>query len=105
MKNERQVIAMRWDDDGDRWRIHDGMAGSGAGWVIMILLFVLLIGIAVALTVVLLRGTSRPAPGQPSLDSDADRILRRRFAAGEIDEDEFRKRMAALSEYPRGPAG
>lgn len=89
---------MRWDDYGDGWGMHDGY---GAGWImlaVMVLLLVVLVGILVAL---LLRqpgptaGASEPPSYPPP--TDAKEILRRRFAAGEIDEDEFRSRQEALA--------
>ena len=40
-------------------------------------------------------GTTRPAPGP----NRAEDLLAERFARGEIDEDEFRRRMALLREH------
>ena len=40
-------------------------------------------------------GTTRPAPGP----NRAEDLLAERFARGEIDEDEFRQRMALLREH------
>ncbi|MBS2938877.1 SHOCT domain-containing protein [Nocardioides sp. J2M5] len=83
--------------------MHDGY---GFGWFAMLVLLLVLVGLAVALLVVFLRSPGRPSgrdsagssPGATTGSSEAALILRRRFAAGEIDEDEFRRRMAALSE-------
>ncbi|PUA82044.1 SHOCT domain-containing protein [Nocardioides currus] len=89
-----------WDDYD---RMHDGY---GVGWFALIVLLVVLVGLAVTLLVVMLRSPGRVlGRGGPDLSptahagsSEAALILRRRFAAGEIDEDEFRRRLAALSE-------
>ncbi len=87
----------------DDYGMHEG---NGAGWFFMMLLLLVLVGLAVALLVVTLRASGRPtgtATGLPSdadaSDPEAERILRRRFAAGEIDEDEFRRRQAALAAH------
>ena len=75
---------------GDSW----GMTG----WIAMAVLMVLFWGGVVAVLVVLLR---RPHPGQgmpgmhPSHE-EAERILRERFARGEIEETEYLARRAAL---------
>jgi putative membrane protein len=64
--------------------------GTGWWWVMGIgwLIFLALI---VVLAVVLVRGfTTGPARGS------ADDILAERFARGEIDEDEYRRRRSAL---------
>ena len=88
---------------GDYNEMHDGY---GFGWFAMLVLLLVLVGLAVALLVVFLRSPGRASgrdsaglsPGATTGSSEAALILRRRFAAGEIDEDEFRRRMAALSE-------
>jgi putative membrane protein len=88
---------------GDYDTMHDGY---GFGWFALMVLLVVLVGLAVALLVVMLRSPGRvPGRGEPDLSptapagsSEAALILRRRFAAGEIDEDEFRRRQAALSD-------
>jgi putative membrane protein len=75
-----------------------GMYGGG-GWIALILLFTL-VASAVAALVVAMGHDHAPsggAPGRPDgTDAQADRILDRRFAAGEIDEDEYLRRRALL---------
>ena len=85
---------MMWDGDG--W-------GHGGGhWMSLVLVFVLVAPIAAAFVVVWLsdRGSvahaHRRAGLPPDANAEADRILRRRFAAGEIDEQEYHERQAAL---------
>ncbi|WP_207343994.1 SHOCT domain-containing protein [Arthrobacter sp. E3] len=75
-----------------------GGSGGMIGWIAMAVLMVLFWGGVVTVIVVLLR---RPHPGQgtpgrgPSHD-EAERILRERFARGEIEETEYLARRAAL---------
>jgi putative membrane protein len=89
-----------WNDDGHGVRMHDAY---GAGWTLMLILVVLL-AIAVAVLVAVVLRPTHPAPpvttippGRPP-ESEAQQILRRRFASGEIDEEEFRGRRAALAD-------
>ncbi len=76
-----------------------GGVGSGLGvWS--------LIGIVIAIAVLLvaglaLSGRTRRADGTGSHRAEEDTpgaILRRRYAAGEIDEDEYLRRLAGLSQ-------
>jgi len=74
--------------------MHDGyMFGMGMGWLWLIGLIAL-----VAIVWVVFRTTSSSRPGDggaPRARSPED-VLRDRFARGEIDEQEFRSRLAAL---------
>ena len=79
----------------------DGWYGNGWGigaWVAMAVLMLIFWGGVVTVVVLLLR---RPHPGggpgapQPP-HHEAERILSERFARGEIDEQEFTARRAAL---------
>lgn len=78
---------------------HDGGWGPGT-WVLMSLVMIAFWTVVVVGAVWLVR-RSRPAPptspGSHSADS-ARRILDERFARGEIAEDEYRQRRAALSQ-------
>jgi putative membrane protein len=91
---------MRWDHYRNGWGMqHDG----GFAWLVFGILMVLLAVLASALVVLLMRhpgpvGAQRNPLQAP--ESEALRILERRFASGEIDEEEFRKRRAALAEGP-----
>ncbi len=75
--------------------------GSGAfmmGWMVLWGLVALaLLALSVAGTVWLIRGArsgdTRPAVGVPT----AEELLRSRYAAGEIEEDEFLRRLSSLS--------
>ena len=79
--------------------------GSGAGtWFLMSLMMIVFWGGLIALAVWLvhsLRTDRNPAqPPPPSLPQPstarADEVLAERFARGEIDEDEFKRRRALL---------
>ncbi|WNB84756.1 SHOCT domain-containing protein [Cellulomonas sp. ATA003] len=73
-----------------------GMAGMG--WPMMLgawLVGLLLLAAAVAGVVWLVRRTGGPAGGAGSADT-AQEVLRRRYAAGEIDEEEFVRRRDRL---------
>ena len=74
-----------------------GWYGIGT-WIWMLVVMVLVLGALAALVILLLRrpgisngsGTLRPA------HHEAEKVLNERFARGEIDEDEFTARRAAL---------
>ena len=77
-----------------------GNGGWDAGmWIIMIIVVVMLWVIVLFGVMALARyfrhGDFRPPRG----NGGSEAILRDRFARGEIDEDEFRKRMTALKEH------
>ena len=78
---------MDWGGYGTSWW------GMGAG----LLILVLLIGLAVW---VVWRVTStRPASGSMPSGETAEDVLRRRFAAGEVDAEEFERRKAVLRKH------
>lgn len=88
-----------WDDYGNGWGIHGWMWGS---WMAVVLVIVLLVALAGAVVVALLQGGTRsPESGRDIEDPEALQILRRRFAAGEIDENEFRSREKTLAQSLR----
>ena len=69
------------------------MVGGGFIWLILLLLMLLLVGGGIAVVVwfvVQSSQGSRQRPGQePQREDQALEILRRRYAAGEIDREEF----------------
>jgi putative membrane protein len=67
---------------------------SSGWWVVMPLATVLFWGAVIWLVVIFVRGLS----GRPSGDGAErpDEILARRYARGEIDEDEYRRRLDTL---------
>lgn len=67
--------------------------GNGQGWIWMVLTWAIVIGLVVWVVARLAPrdgGQGRGGPG------DARRILDERFARGEIDEDEYRRRRKEL---------
>jgi putative membrane protein len=94
-------VAGHTGDDGShhhdgRMGTHDGMGGwmfGGLGFLWMILWTVVLIGIPVALVYLLL---TRRGATDGTNDEDALALLRRRYAQGEIDDEEFETRRAKL---------
>lgn len=85
-----------------RWDMMDGGDGVVA-WLMMFLIVALLAAAVVAAVIVIRRlpqtagggGMAPPVEGGQA----AQRILDERLARGEIDEDEFRRRRAALTEH------
>lgn len=79
----------------------DGVMGGNSGWSlfggILALIFVLAAVAAVTLLVVWLirRGPATPGAGLRG-GQEAGEILRRRYASGDIDDEEFRRRLTAL---------
>jgi len=75
--------------------------GGMAWWMVVIdvLTAVLVVAAVVALVVFAARYTAKSR----ALESDPQRVLAQRFARGEIDEEEYRSRVATLSS-PAGPA-
>lgn len=80
---------MMWD--------HDGTWSSG-DWVAMSLMMVVVLGLFTLTVVALIRWsqrnetTSRTEPIQPT----AEQLLAIRFARGDIDEDDYRRRLEVL---------
>jgi putative membrane protein len=81
VSSKTEVIAMMW-----------GYGGGAAVWwmVVESLIWVLVVAAIVVGVVLLMRG----GPGNET--GAARRILDERFARGEIDEEEFNRRVAAL---------
>jgi putative membrane protein len=81
----------------------NGGYGWGWGWIItavvIIALFALLIT-AIVLAVRFFTVADRHGDARsPQQTRGAENMLAERFARGEIDEDDYRRRMAALSEH------
>lgn len=75
----------------------DGMSGMG-WWMLLWGLIGLAILVIVVLGIVwLVRSLS--APGHRTADDQAEQELRSRYAAGEIDSEEYRQRLADLRRH------
>jgi putative membrane protein len=70
---------------------------TGWGWVAMAIGMVVFWGLLIVLAVALVRGFNRPAGGADASRPSPERLLAERFARGEIDEDEYRRRLATLT--------
>ena len=78
----------------------DGMmAGMGLWMVLVILTLLAILVLAILGSVWLVRSlqSGRTTRGGVADDSAAREVLRRRYAAGEIDDEEFERRLAALT--------
>ncbi|WSJ62908.1 SHOCT domain-containing protein [Streptomyces sp. NBC_01310] len=82
------------------WYDH-GMGGWG--WV-AVSLSILLVALAVAAVVLLLRSVDRFPSGsaQPPAAPSAEQVLAERYARGEIDEEEYERRLTALRAHGPG---
>lgn len=92
------------------------MYGDGwgwGGWLVMALMMIVFWGLLIAGVIALVhytRGTRQAPgpgggpvypPGEPGWGRGrAEEVLRERFARGEIDEEEYRRRLALLREHP-----
>jgi putative membrane protein len=88
-----------WGDGyHDGWQMMDG-GGSAFIWGILVLVVVLALAAATVALIMALRQPpgARKTPSIPP-ESSARRALDERFARGEIDEDEYRRRRSALLE-------
>jgi putative membrane protein len=71
---------------------------SGWGWVAMTISMVLFWGLLILGGVLLVRALQRPSGGLSGPGSHTpEQVLSHRFARGEIDEEEYHRRLAALS--------
>jgi len=87
--------------NGNGWMWNAGYGGMGwIGWtitaVVLVLIFAALIT-AVVFTVRVATGGGHRTSGTSSVRAAED-ILAERFARGEVDQDEYRQRTAALRE-------
>jgi putative membrane protein len=76
------------------WTDHDL---TGWGWVAMSVGMVVFWGLLITLTVVLVRGLNRPYDQAGEPRPSPAQLLAERFARGEIDEEEYRRRLATLT--------
>ena len=80
------------------------MMGYGNGmmdwmglWIVLgLILLVATVAAVVMLTAWILRRSPAAPAGVPRGGQDAGDVLRRRFASGEIDDEEYRRRLAVL---------
>jgi putative membrane protein len=76
-----------------------GMGGGWFGFIFMILFWVVILAAAVAFIRWLVKSGASPSSNPPEQRQDsALEILRKRYARGEIDSEEFEQRKRALTE-------
>ena len=93
---------MLYGGDGCRW---NGGWGWG-GWILMTLVMVAFWGLVITAVVLAIRylasGGShhnRAGSGSVPADSRAEDVLAERYARGEIDDDEYRRRLTLIREH------
>lgn len=75
------------------------MMGSAYLWAVLILILLAVVAAGIIAVVVVLGRAGRvAASGRPSPGEEARDILRRRYAAGEIDEDEYLQRLSGIAQ-------
>ena len=73
---------------GNEWMFGAGLIGM--------LLWLAVIVLVVVLVIRLVNNAGHRTNSGPATGESAEELLRRRFAAGEIDEEEFRRRLDVL---------
>lgn len=73
-----------------------GVWGAAFTTISMVLLWLLIIVVVISLLRSLLSGTRSAAARTPSRPNIAEQTLAERFARGDIDEEEYRRRLEAL---------
>ncbi|MFZ0832267.1 MAG: SHOCT domain-containing protein [Mycobacterium sp.] len=90
---------MMYDVDGWMWNHGWGWGG----WIVMTVVMVLLLAAVITAIVLAVRYLAGPPPttGAPTgyRPSHPEDVLAERFARGDIDEDEYRRRMTLLREH------
>jgi uncharacterized membrane protein len=81
---------------GDRTMWHWGWGFGPGGGLLGLLLWILFVGLLIALIVRLVRGPRRRYWMQGPHPYDAEQVLRARFARGETGADEFQQRLDVL---------
>ncbi|MCH9728549.1 MAG: SHOCT domain-containing protein [Actinomycetia bacterium] len=85
-------------DDGWMW----GHGWGWGGWVLMSVVIILFVVTVATALVLVIRYVSTPqqVPGHPAanMPDRSERLLAERFARSEIDEDQYRRRIAVLRE-------
>ncbi len=76
------------------------MAGMGLWMLLLVVTLLTILVLAVLGSIWLFRHLRQSGPNRGSVPSDDDNareLLRRRYAAGEIDDEEYERRLAALT--------
>lgn len=92
---------MRGDD---RWMWHDGWGWGG--WALMLIAMVVVLVAILTSVVLAMRYLTRDSPSWPPRSSPfgrAEDVLAERYAHGELDDDEYRRRLSVLREHRAAP--
>ncbi len=91
---------MMYGEDGWMW---NGGGWGWGGWILMTLVMVLFWAAVITAIVLAIRylsgGASHRNQASAGSARGAEDVLAERFARGEIDDDEFRRRLTALREH------
>lgn len=87
-----------WGGNGWMWNGGWGWGGWIVTAVVLTVVFALVIT-AVVLTIRCFTGGGHRGPGGPQQVREADDVLAERFARGEIDDDEYRRRLTLLHQH------
>ena len=87
-----------WDGSGWMW---NGGYGGGWGWIVTAAMFTVLFAVVITAIVLAVRYLAGGRPGTQGAPQrrGAEDVLGERLARGEIDDDEYRQRMATLREH------
>lgn len=80
----------------DRGDMNDG--GNGWWWIMGVVGLLIVVALVVIVVITLQRSNAPRPEGSGSNRRTADDLLSERFARGEMDEDEYRRRRVALRE-------
>lgn len=89
---------------GDDWMWH-GNFGWG-GWAMMLITMAVFWAVIISIVVLVIRylARDRKLPRQEGKTSrSAEELLAQRYARGELDDDEYRRRVTVLREHQKAP--
>lgn len=89
-------------DEG--WMWHDGWGWGG--WALMVITMVLVLAAILTVVVLAIRYLTRNSTSSPprySLFGRAEDVLAERYAQGELDDDEYRRRLSVLRNHRAAP--
>ena len=88
---------------GNGWMWNGGYGGWGwLGWVLTAVAVVVFVALVIAAVILVVRYVSggHREPGSAESQRGPEGVLADRYARGEIDDEEFRRRVTLLREHP-----
>jgi len=73
--------------------------GSGYSWFLMLPMMLLIWGLIIAAIIYIFRGSKNTTTATTRNHDNGEIILAERFAKGDIDEEEYKKRLTVLKEH------